>query len=73
MYQEKGMPYTLVSVDDYGSFVDGWRSKDVDLYNKFMYKLILDSYNYFYGNQSVNEAIFSNSKAIINQNRGKKR
>jgi len=74
LYQEKGLPYTLVSIDNYGNFVDGWRSNDCDLYNKIMYSLILDSYSYFYGNQSVNDAVNSRSKSekIINANRGKK-
>ena len=56
LYQEKGIPYTLVSTNHYADFVDGWRSADPKLYNKFMYSLILESYGYFYGVQSATEA-----------------
>ena len=75
LYQEKGIPYILVSQENYGAFVDGWRSHNTDCYNKMMYSLILDSYSYFYGNQSVNEVVNARSKSekIINANRKKKR
>lgn len=56
LYQEKGIPYTLVSTNNYGAFVDGWRSENAEMYNKFMYSLILESYGYFYGVQSATEA-----------------
>lgn len=73
LYQEKGIPYTLVSVNNYGAFVDGWRSKDPGLYNKLMYSLILESYGYFYGNQSTNDAMLGkrNTEKIILANKRK--
>ena len=42
---------------------------------KTMYSLILESYSYFYGNQTVNEAVNTKtqSERIINANRHKKR
>ena len=75
LFQEKGLPYILVSQNDYGAFVDGWRSPNTDSYNKTIYSLILDSYSYFYGHQSVNEAVNTKtqSERIINANRHKKR
>lgn len=75
LYQEKGIPFVLLPVKDWDEYVEAWSSDDVKKYNNLMHRLILESYNYFYGDQSVNEAVKTkiNNEKIINANRGKKR
>lgn len=70
-YQEKGIPYVIIPVKEWGNYVDAWSSDTVDEYNKLMHRLILDSYGYFYGNQSVNNAVNvkANGKKIVMANR----
>ena len=73
-YQEKGIPYVLVPVKDWDNYVDAWSSPTIDKYNELMNRLILDSYGYFYGTQSVNSAANSKTKSekIIMDNRKNK-
>lgn len=73
-YQEKGIPYVIVPVKEWGNYVDAWSSPTIDNYNKLMHRLILDSYGYFYGTQSVNSAANSKTKSekIIMDNRKNK-
>ena len=56
LYQEKGIPYVIVPVEEWGNYVDAWSSENVDKYNEIMHRLIIDSYKYFYGNQSMADA-----------------
>jgi hypothetical protein len=74
LYQEKGIPYVIVPVKDWDNYVDAWSSNTVDKYNKLMHRLVLDSYGYFYGDQTVNAAVNSksNGKKIIMANRKRK-
>lgn len=73
LYQEKGIPYVIVPVKDWDNYVDAWSSDNCDEYDKLMHRLIIDSYKYFYGNQSTNEALLNktNKKTanIINDKR----
>ena len=55
LYQEKGIPYVLVPVKEWDNYVNAWSNDDISEYNEMMNRLILDSYNYFYGSQSVND------------------
>ena len=61
-YQEKGIPYVLIPVKEWTNYVNAWSYEDVSLYNDMMQRMILDSYKYFYGDQSVNDA--ANSRVI---------
>jgi Fic family protein len=56
LYQEKGIPYVLVPVKEWNNYVDAWSNDDISKYNDMMHRLILESYKYFYGDQSVNDA-----------------
>lgn len=71
LYQEKGIPYVLVPVKEWDNYVNAWSNDDVREYNEMMHRLILDSYNYFYGTQSVNDITHSRvfSEKIIMGNR----
>lgn len=72
LYQEKGIPYVIVPIKEWGNYVNAWSNNTVDEYNKLMHRLILDSYEYFYGDQTVNAAANSkskNNKKIILANR----
>lgn len=62
LYQEKGMPFVLLPVSLWNEYVDAWRSDDIKDYNNLMHRLIVESYSYFYGNQTANEAVLSKSK-----------
>lgn len=75
LYQEKGIPFVLLPVSLWGEYVDAWSAPTIDKYNELMHRLILESYGYFYGDQSVNEAVISKSKTkkIITANVDKKR
>ena len=74
LYQEKGIPFVLLPVSLWNEYVDAWKSNDIKDYNSLMHRLILESYSYFYGDQSVNEAVVSKTKSekIINANIAKK-
>ena len=74
LYQEKGIPYVFVPVKDWGNYVDAWSSDDIEDYNEMMHDLIVESYQYFYGGQSVHDITNATSygKKIITSNRGKK-
>lgn len=71
LYQEKGIPYVLVPVKEWDNYVNAWSHDDVSQYNEMMHRLILESYNYFYGGQSVNDITHSrvSSEKIIMANR----
>lgn len=71
LYQEKGIPYVLVPIKDWGNYVDAWSSDTLDAYNEMMHRLVIESYQYFYGNQSVTEVTHDKSygKKIITENR----
>lgn len=71
LYQEKGIPYVLVPVKEWDNYVNAWSHDDVSQYNEMMHRLILDSYNYFYGGQSVNDITHSRvfGEKIIMANR----
>ena len=73
LYQEKGLPYVIVPVKDWDNYVDAWSSDNSNEYDKLMHRLILESYKYFYGDQSTNEAFINktNKKTanIINDKR----
>lgn len=73
LYQEKGIPFVLLSPKEWDNYVDAWSSNDVNDYNNFMHKRILESYNYFYGNQSTTDAVVGrrNSEKIILANKKK--
>jgi len=74
LYQEKGIPYVIVPVKDWDNYVDAWSSDNLEIYNRMMNRLVIDSYQYFYGKQSVSEAVRNrdNGKKIITENRRKK-
>lgn len=74
LYQEKGIPFVLLPVSLWNEYVDAWRSDDIKNYNNLMHRLIIESYSYFYGNQTANEAVISKSKSkkIITANVNKK-
>ena len=55
-YQEKGLPYVIVPVKDWDTYVDAWSNDDISEYNSMMNRLVIDSYQYFYGNQTTNKA-----------------
>jgi Fic family protein len=71
LYQEKGLPYVLLPVKEWDNYVDAWSNNNIDLYNRMMHRLILESYNYFYGCQSVGNAVKSKMEGtkLINANR----
>ena len=71
LYQEKGIPYVLVPVKEWDNYVNAWSSDSVDSYNDMMHRLILDSYSYFYGKQSVDDVTHSrkSGEKIITGNR----
>jgi hypothetical protein len=71
LYQEKGLPYVLLPVKEWDNYVDAWSNNDVSVYNEMMHRLILDSYNYFYGGQSVGKALSGrvSGDKLINANR----
>ena len=73
LYQEKGIPYVFIPVKDWDNYVDAWSSKDMKSYNDMMHRLIIESYQYFYGSQSVTDITNSKSygKTIINTNRNR--
>ena len=73
LYQEKGIPFVLLSTKEWDNYVDAWSSDDVNVYNNFMRKRILESYSYFYGNQSASDAVLGkrNSEKIILANKRK--
>lgn len=75
LYQEKGIPFVLLPVSYWDEYVDAWSAKNVEKYNELMHQLILESYSYFYGTQSVNEAVASKVKTekIITANVGRKK
>ena len=62
LYQEKGIPYVIIPVKEWDNYVNAWSNDDISDYNEMMQRMILDSYKYFYGHQSVNEAV--NSRVI---------
>lgn len=74
LYQEKGLPYVFVPVKDWDNYVDAWSSNNIDDYNEMMHNLIVDSYQYFYGDQTVTEITNSKTygKNIIMANRKQK-
>ena len=55
LYQEKGLPYVFVPVKDWGNYVNAWSSNNIEDYNEMMHNLIVESYQYFYGSQTVTE------------------
>ena len=71
LYQEKGLPYVLLPVQEWNNYVDAWSNDDISVYNEMMHRLILESYNYFYGGQSVGGATKGKEKGtkLINANR----
>ena len=71
LYQEKGLPYVLVPVKEWDNYVDAWSSEKEGMYNSLMQRLILESYNYFYGVQSVGNALKGkvDGHKLINANR----
>ena len=71
LYQEKGLPYVLLPVQEWNNYVDAWSNDDISVYNEMMHRLILESYNYFYGGQSVGKATRGKEKGtkLINANR----
>jgi len=74
LYQEKGIPFVLLPVSLWNDYVDAWKSDDIKDYNDLMNRLIVESYGYFYGNQTANEAVISKSKSekIITANISRK-
>ncbi len=62
LYQEKGIPFVLLPVSDWDEYVNAWSDESMDRYNDLMHRLICESYRYFYGSQSVNEAVNSKIK-----------
>ena len=74
LYQEKGIPYVLVPVKEWDNYVDAWSSDNIADYNEMMHNLIVDSYQYFYGDQTVTEITNSKTygKNIIMANRKQK-
>ena len=75
LYQEKGIPFVLLPPSTWDEYVDAWSSDNTDKYNNLMNRLILDSYSYFYGDQSVSEAVITKNQTekIINANIVKKK
>jgi len=73
LYQEKGIPFVLLSIKEWDNYVDAWSSDDVNDYNNFMHKRILESYSYFYGDQSASDVFLGkrNSEKIILANKRK--
>lgn len=71
LYQEKGLPYVLLPVKEWDNYVDAWSNDNIDVYNSMMHRLILESYNYFYGGQSVGNAVKGKVEGtkLINANR----
>ena len=71
LYQEKGIPYVLIPVKEWGNYVSAWSNNDVSEYNEMMHRMILDSYSYFYGGQSVTDITHSRvfGEKIIMANR----
>ena len=62
LYQEKGLPYVLLPVQEWHNYVDAWSNDDISVYNEMMHRLILESYNHFYGGQSVGKALKGKEK-----------
>ena len=71
LYQEKGLPYVLLPIQEWNNYVDAWSNDDISVYNEMMHRLILESYNYFYGVQSVGKALKGKDDGtkLINANR----
>ena len=71
LYQEKGLPYVLLPVQEWNNYVDAWSNDDVSVYNEMMHRLILESYKYFYGGETVGKALKGKQKGtkLINANR----
>jgi len=71
LYQEKGLPYVLVPVKEWDNYVDAWSNEKEEMYNSLMERLILESYNHFYGIQSVGNAlkVKVDGHKLINANR----
>ena len=59
LYQEKGIPYVIIPVKDWDNYVNAWSKNTIEDYNSMMNRLVIDSYKYFYGNQSANDAAFN--------------
>lgn len=55
LYQEKGLPYVFVPIKDWDAYVNAWSSDNIQDYNEMMHDLIVESYQYFYGTQSVTD------------------
>ena len=74
LYQEKGIPFVLLQPKEWNNYVDAWSYKDTSKYNDLMHKLIIESYSYFYGDQSVVEVTSNKEKTekIIYGNRKNK-
>ena len=73
LYQEKGLPFVLLPVSAWKEYVEAWSDDSMEKYNDLMHRLIFESYGYFYGSQSVNEAINPKIKSekIITANVGR--
>ena len=71
LYQEKGLPYVLLPVKEWDNYVDAWSDNNIDSYNQMMHRLILESYDYFYGGQSVGNVLKGKVEGtkLINANR----
>lgn len=71
LYQEKGIPFVLLHPREWSNYVDAWSADNVEKYNELMHKLIIESYSYFYGDQSVFEITNNREKTekIIYANR----
>lgn len=70
LYQEKGIPYVIFGPGEWEKYVDAWSASDLDSYNDFMYRRILDSYSYFYGDQTSEKAAVNRPRSteIISSN-----
>lgn len=71
LYQEKGIPFVLLQPKEWNNYVDAWSYENTSKYNDLMHRLIIESYSYFYGDQSVEEATNNKEKTekIIYANR----
>lgn len=71
LYQEKGIPYVIIPVKEWENYVNAWSNDNINEYNEMMRRLILESYGYFYGRQSVNDITHARvfSEKIIMANR----
>lgn len=63
LYQEKGIPFVLLQPKEWNNYVDAWSCDNTSEYNELMHRLIIESYSYFYGDQSVEDATNNRDKA----------